>query len=44
MAAIEDARTGDESSLFRLSDELLRRHGDTPTRRDGKGIWCIVRS
>jgi hypothetical protein len=26
-----------------LSDELLRRHGKNPTRRHGKGFWCIVR-
>lgn len=36
--AIEDAGKGDESSFFRLSDELLRRHGKNPTRRHGKGF------
>jgi hypothetical protein len=36
--AIEDARKGEESSFFCLSDELLRRHGENPTRRHGKGF------
>jgi len=36
--AIEDAGKGEESSFFCLSDELLRRHGETPTRRHGKGF------
>jgi len=36
--AVEDAGKGEESSFFCLSDELLRRHGGTPTRRHGKGF------
>ena len=36
--AVEDAGKGEESSFFCLSDELLRRHGETPTRRHGKGF------
>ena len=36
--AIEDAGKGEESSLFCLSDELFRRHGENPTRRHGKGF------
>ena len=38
IAAIEDTRKGHESSFFRMSDELLRRHGVAPTRRYGNGF------
>jgi len=38
MVAIEDARKGDKSSFFWLSDELLRRHGKAPIRRHGPGF------
>ena len=39
MAALKDGQKGDKSSLFYLSDELLRRHDENPTRRHGPGIW-----
>ena len=38
MAALKDGQKGDKSSFFYLSDELLRRHDENPTRRHGPGI------
>jgi hypothetical protein len=45
MVAIEDARKGEKSSFFCLSDELLRCHGKTPIRRHGPGFGasCVVK-
>jgi hypothetical protein len=36
-AAVEDARRGQESSFFRLSDERLRQNGQVPVRKCYKG-------
>jgi hypothetical protein len=40
-AAVEDARRGQESSFFRLSDERLRQHGRVPVRKCHKGYGLL---
>ena len=40
-AAVEDARRGQESSFFRLSDERLRQHGQVPVRKCHKGYGFL---